>query len=87
MIDKSRAMLTIESERDALVVEESSKHPCWGGCGKSWDEAGGGWMTFESDGEGGTTTTPGWRCDSCDTEAEKHKSWPQRIDIPNSIGD
>jgi len=47
---------------DALTISEASKYPCFGGCGKSWEEADGGWFGFEKD---GTSIRPSWYCDAC----------------------
>lgn len=48
-----------------LTREEATKQPCFGGCGKSWDESGGGWFEFEAAESTGTQLAPRWFCDAC----------------------
>ncbi len=47
--------------------------PCDGGCGRSWDEAGGGWMYFGGDGQ----LEAKWKCDACDPSPPQCTGCPE----------
>lgn len=50
---------TLDLGQAAREMSDAAKRrPCSGECGKSWDEAGGGWIYF---GE-----PPRWYCSGCD---------------------
>lgn len=49
-----------------LTVFEAKEAPCFGQCGRSWDDAEGGWFEFEQSEEtGGPQLAPRWFCDEC----------------------
>jgi len=51
-------------ERDKAMVRKLREHPCFGGCGKTWAEAEGGWVGFcKVDGK--TELAPAWHCSEC----------------------
>jgi hypothetical protein len=53
--------------RDQALIAILAEYPCFGGCGRSWDEAGGGWAEFEArdDGAPGAQLAPRWYCREC----------------------
>lgn len=65
MPDDKDLDLGLDPAHAAATREEVSKLPCFGGCGKSWDEANGGWMEFEEAADGGTQLAPRWYCTPC----------------------
>ena len=56
--------LGIDPVQAELLRKEATKEPCFGGCGLSYEEAGGGWFTFEVV-EGQQQLAPRWDCDAC----------------------
>ena len=72
--------LGLDKEHSRILREEAAKEPCFGGCGKSYAEANGGWFTFEKV-EGRVQLAPRWYCDDCfsarpDSGGEKANSDP-----------
>lgn len=57
--------LGLNPSHSAFTREEAAKKPCFGGCGTSWDDAGGGWFEFEQADTGGTQLAPRWYCTPC----------------------
>ena len=51
------------ADKAATQIAETS--PCAGGCGKSWQEAGGGWRGFMALDGDKTCVSPVWHCDPC----------------------
>lgn len=60
----SDVKLNLESDLNRLTVETCKEYPCFGLCGKSWDESYGGWMEFEESGDG-VSLAPRWFCSEC----------------------
>lgn len=50
---------------DLATTQIAMESPCAGGCGKSWEEAGGGWRGFMSLDGDKTCVSPVWHCDPC----------------------
>lgn len=64
MADKKDIDLGLDPLHTYLTREEAAKEPCFGGCGKSYLEAGGGWFEFEKVGEQ-VQLAPRWYCTPC----------------------
>lgn len=66
------AVLSIE-KGNATRVGVASHKPCKG-CGRSWEEAGGGWLAFDHE-SGGKELQTVWHCDPCfaSASASEHR--------------
>ena len=64
--------LQLDPLHSRLTREEAIKLPCFGGCGKSWEESQGGWFELETP----EHLAPHWHCDECsERRAEQQNSY------------